>query len=93
MAMPWEVEYTDEFGEWFDGLGEEAQEDVALAVEKLEERGPALPRPLSGHGRGLPALEHEGTEAAGDEHPGAICLRSTPHGDPAHRRRQDGSLE
>jgi hypothetical protein len=40
-AMPWEVEYTDQF----DGLGEEAQEDVALAVEKLEERGPALPRP------------------------------------------------
>ncbi|HZB10919.1 MAG TPA: type II toxin-antitoxin system RelE/ParE family toxin [Rubrobacter sp.] len=46
-TMPWEVEYTDEFDEWFDGLGEEAQEDVALAVEKLEERGPALPRPLA----------------------------------------------
>jgi hypothetical protein len=46
-AMPWEVEYTDEFDEWFDGLGEEAQEDVALAVEKLEERGPGLPRPLA----------------------------------------------
>jgi hypothetical protein len=28
-------------------VGEEAQEDVALAVEKLEERGPALPRPLA----------------------------------------------
>src|SRR5215208_1724361 len=46
-TMPWEVEYTDEFGEWFDGIGEEAQEDVSLAVEKLEERGPALPRPLA----------------------------------------------
>jgi hypothetical protein len=46
-AMPWEVEYTDEFEEWFGGLGEEAQEDLALAVEKLEERGPALPRPLA----------------------------------------------
>jgi hypothetical protein len=46
-TMPWEVEYTDEFDEWFDGLGEEAQEDVALAVEKLEERGPALPRPFA----------------------------------------------
>jgi hypothetical protein len=44
--MPWEVECTDKFDEWFDGIGEEAQEDVALAVEKLEERGPALPRPL-----------------------------------------------
>jgi hypothetical protein len=46
-AMPWEVEYTDQFDEWFDGLGEGAQEDVALAVEKLEERGPALPRTLA----------------------------------------------
>lgn len=46
-TMQWEVEYTDEFDEWFDGLGEEAQEDVALAVEKLEERGPALPRPFA----------------------------------------------
>ena len=25
-------------------------------------------------------------------HPGALRLRSTPHGDAAHRRRQDGSL-
>jgi hypothetical protein len=45
--IPWEVEYTDEFDEWFDWLDEEAQEDVALAVEKLEERGPALPRPFA----------------------------------------------
>lgn len=21
-AMPWEVDYTDEFAEWFDGIGE-----------------------------------------------------------------------
>ena len=46
-AMPGEAEYADEFDEWFEGLGEEAQEDVALAVEKLEERGPALPRSLA----------------------------------------------
>ena len=45
--MPGEAEYADEFDEWFEGLGEEAQEDVALAVEKLEERGPALPRSLA----------------------------------------------
>ena len=48
-TMPWEVEHTDEFDEWFDGLDEEAQEDVALAVEKLEEvarrcRGPSRTR-------------------------------------------------
>lgn len=45
--MPWRVEYTDEFGEWFGRLGEEAQEDIALGVEKLQERGPDLTRPLA----------------------------------------------
>jgi len=45
--MPAEAEFADEFDEWFDGLGEETQEDVAFAVEKLEERGPALPGPLA----------------------------------------------
>lgn len=45
--MSWEVEYTDEFGGWFDGLSEEDQEDVALAVDKLEARGPALGRPFA----------------------------------------------
>ncbi len=45
--MSWKVEYTDEFGGWFDGLGEEEQEDVVLAVEKLEERGPGLGRPFA----------------------------------------------
>jgi hypothetical protein len=28
--MAWEVEFTDEFGEWWDGLTEDAQDDVAF---------------------------------------------------------------
>ena len=45
--MPWEVEHTDEFEEWWDSISEEEQEDIALAVEKLEEQGPSLGRPLA----------------------------------------------
>jgi len=45
--MPWEFEHTDEFEEWWDTISEEEQEDIALAVEKLEEQGPSLGRPLA----------------------------------------------
>lgn len=45
--MPWEAEYTDQFEEWFSDLSEEQQEDVVLAVEALEERGPVLGRPFA----------------------------------------------
>ncbi len=43
--MEWEVEYTDEFGEWWDTLGEDEQEDIDAKVRVLEQRGPALGRP------------------------------------------------
>lgn len=45
--MEWEVEYTDEFGYWWDRLSEAEQEDVAAVVELLEEKGPQLPYPYS----------------------------------------------
>jgi hypothetical protein len=44
--MAWEVEYTDQFGEWWDNLSEEEQEAVTAAVNVLERRGPVLGRPL-----------------------------------------------
>lgn len=43
----WNVEYTDEFGEWWNGLTEAEQEDVAAIVKLLMERGPQLPFPYS----------------------------------------------
>lgn len=43
--MPWEVEFTEEFGIWWDGLSEEEQDSVAFGVRLLEEKGPHLPRP------------------------------------------------
>ncbi len=45
--MAWDVEYTDEFGEWWEGLSETEQRAVIPAVGKLEDRGPALGRPLA----------------------------------------------
>jgi hypothetical protein len=43
----WDVEFTDEFGRWWDGLTPAEQEDVAAAERLLEARGPALPHPYS----------------------------------------------
>ena len=45
--MSWEVEYTEEFGKWWDGLKETEQGKLDAAVRLLEEHGPALPYPLS----------------------------------------------
>lgn len=45
--MSWEVEYTDEFGRWWEALSADEQESVAVAVELLEARGPHLPYPYS----------------------------------------------
>ena len=46
--MEWEVEYTDEFQEWWDGLTAEAQDDIAAKVGLLQQQGPALGRPHVG---------------------------------------------
>jgi hypothetical protein len=45
--MTWEIEYTDEFEAWWEGLTEEEQEAIDAAVQLLEERGPSLGRPLA----------------------------------------------
>ncbi len=45
--VEWPVEYTDEFGEWWDTLGEGDQIRVDAHVRQLEKRGPALPFPYS----------------------------------------------
>ena len=50
--MSWSVEYTDEFGEWWNGLNEDQQEDFAAVVQLLTEHGPQLPFPYSSGIRG-----------------------------------------
>jgi hypothetical protein len=43
----WNVEYTDEWRDWFDRLDESAQDVVSVAVGLLERAGPMLPYPHS----------------------------------------------
>lgn len=45
--MNWEIEYTDDFGGWWEGLSEEEQESVAASVTLLEQLGPSLSFPYS----------------------------------------------
>lgn len=42
----WEVEFTDEFGTWWDALTEQEQRSVRVAVEELRAAGPGLGRPF-----------------------------------------------
>ena len=44
--MAWEVEYTDEFGAWWNTLTSDEQIEIDAKVRLLEERGPVLPRPI-----------------------------------------------
>ncbi|HEY7768419.1 type II toxin-antitoxin system RelE/ParE family toxin [Longimicrobium sp.] len=50
--MSFEVEYTDEFGGWWDSLSEREQDSVARSVQLLEAAGPHLPFPHSSSVRG-----------------------------------------
>jgi len=45
--VTWEVEFTDEFGEWWDGLTAEEQESVTGSIDLLEVLGPELHRPYA----------------------------------------------
>lgn len=45
--MNWEVEFTDEFGKWWDSLTEGEQESVRSSVKLLGGLGPRLPFPHS----------------------------------------------
>jgi len=44
--VPFEVNFTNNFENWWNDLSTEQQEDIAARVELLEEHGPALGRPV-----------------------------------------------
>jgi len=54
--MSWNVEYTDEFRDWWKGLTEDQQEDFSACVELLMEHGPQLPFPYSS---GIEGSKHD----------------------------------
>ncbi|MQA00127.1 MAG: diaminopimelate decarboxylase [Dehalococcoidia bacterium] len=47
--MAWEVEFTDQFEEWWDSLTQEQQEALDARVSLLADAGPALGRPTVDH--------------------------------------------
>lgn len=54
--MQWEVEYTDEFGAWWDALTDAEQESVRASVRLLGGFGPNLRFP---HSSGVNGSRHE----------------------------------
>ena len=50
--MPCEVEYTDEFADWWNGLNEHEQTSVGSGVEVWERLGTTLPYPYSSNIKG-----------------------------------------
>jgi len=53
--MSWDIEYTDEFGEWWNSLSEDEQVSLDASVRLLEERGPTLGFP---HSSGINGSKH-----------------------------------
>lgn len=53
--VTWQVEYTDEFGAWWDTLGEDERIRITASVGLLERRGPNLPFP---HSSGINGSRH-----------------------------------
>ncbi len=45
--MNWDIEYTDEFGNWWHGLSEAEQESIFQSVRMIEDHGPNVPFPHS----------------------------------------------
>ena len=43
----WEIEYTDEFGEWWETLSEPEQDAIAFSIGLLRSEGPSLRFPHS----------------------------------------------
>jgi len=50
--MAWSVEYTDEFGSWWDTLSESEQKSAGLGAGLLEKKGPNLGFPYSSKVKG-----------------------------------------
>jgi len=63
----WDVEYTDEFGQWWDTLDEHEQESIAASVELLRQLGPQLPRP---HADTITGSKHSNMKELRTQHRG-----------------------
>ncbi|MFY9328171.1 MAG: type II toxin-antitoxin system RelE/ParE family toxin [Georgfuchsia sp.] len=63
----WDVEYTDEFEDWWNQLTEAEQESIEASVELLEARGPNLRFP---HSSGIESSRHDHMRELRTQHEG-----------------------
>ena len=73
----WEVEVTDEFVAWWNGLTVDQQESLTDRVDLLAERGPDLGRPVMDRVPCVPALQHEGASSGQGRCP-AVAVHVRP---------------
>lgn len=66
--MSWEVEGTNEFSEWFDGLNDAEQASVIAVVDLLEEHGATLQFP---HSSGVQKSRHDHMRELRIQHQGS----------------------
>jgi hypothetical protein len=89
--VTWQVEYTDEFGAWWDTLAERERIRITASVGLLERRGPNLPFP---HSSALTGSRHGHmrelrVQAGGRPIRVFYAFDSRRAAIPAGRRRQD----
>lgn len=65
--MEWNVEYTDEFEQWWTTLSEAEQIDLAATVTLLRQKGPELPFP---HSSGINNSRHSHMRELRTQHKG-----------------------
>ena len=65
--MEWDVEFTDEFEQWWVTLTEAEQVDVAATVTLLQQKGPQLPFP---HSSGINNSKHSHMRELRTQHQG-----------------------
>ncbi len=82
--MAWDVEYTDEFGAWWDALTAAEQIDVGAGVRLLEAHGPTLGYPYSS---GVESSQQAICASSASNTRGgpiACCTPSIPGGSPCY---------
>ena len=93
VGVAWEVEFTDEFRDWWNALSGEQQDDVAHSVRHLIEFGPALGFPHSSkvgssrYPQDAGVADSERWEAASD----TLRIQPAPLGNSLDRGREDRS--
>lgn len=65
--MSWEIEYTDEFEQWWETLSIEEQTSIAASVELLEDFGTNLKFP---HSSGINGSKHDRMRELRTQHQG-----------------------